>query len=577
MINDYANFVNQFDNNLRYDLVKAMPVLSKAVATTPQYLFPNRMICGFGDTHPGYLNTNFFVRMIQNAQANGKKEQEDYFTALLKCLNPGAGNEKAEKKNVRVSVNSFFEDKPLTLNPEVQAGKIEEYVSPLFHAPNVSWLVQRNGMDPRSSLMISQNGSEGNHMHANGISMELYGKGYVLGPDAGIGLFLYSGLDYAEYYSQFPSHNTVCVDGISSYPVMKSNHSFELLSCFPASAEPGKGFTSVTYSQEPGGEFTSVTYSNLYFREPESRADQTRMMSIVTTAPETGYYVDVFRSRKEKGGDKMHDYFYHNLGQTLTLTAADGTDLNLQPTEELAFAGAHLYAYSYLYDKKVAATGKDVKATFTIDMKDKGGDDISMNLWMKGEPDREVFTALSPMTEGLSRTPGMPYNIKEQPTLTFVARQHGEAWNRPFVAVYEPSTRKEPSAIQSVSYFDAEETALTDFAGICVKSKSGRTDHIFSLSDATQTATYQGMKVKADYAVISNRYAGDNRTLFMGNGTQLIAPGVSIRTSVPANVLLEQKQGKWYILSSASCTVVIGGKKMKVEAAQKTKRCISCP
>jgi len=335
VINDYANFVNQFDNNLRYDLVKAMPVLSKAVATTPQYLFPNRMICGFGDTHPGYLNTNFFVRMIQNAQANGKKEQEDYFTALLKCLNPGAGNEKAEKKNVRVSVNSFFEDKPLTLNPEVQAGKIEEYVSPLFHAPNVSWLVQRNGMDPRSSLMISQNGSEGNHMHANGISMELYGKGYVLGPDAGIGLSLYSGLDYAEYYSQFPSHNTVCVDGISSYPVMKSNHSFELLSCFPASAEPG-------------GEFTSVTYSNLYFREPESRADQTRMMGIVTTAPETGYYVDVFRSRKEKGGDKMHDYFYHNLGQTLTLTAADGTDLNLQPTEELAFAGAHLYAYSYL-------------------------------------------------------------------------------------------------------------------------------------------------------------------------------------------------------------------------------------
>ena len=236
VINDYANFVNQFDTNLQYDLVKAMPVLSKAVATTPQYLFPNRMICGFGDTHPGYLSTNFFIRMIQNAQANGKKGQESYFTALLKCLNPDLGNDKTEKKNVRVSVNSFFEDKPLTLNPKVHPGKIEDYVSPLFYAPNVSWLVQRNGMHPRNSLMISLNGSEGNHMHANGISMELYGKGYVLGPDAGIGLFLYSGLDYAEYYSQFPSHNTVCVDGISSYPVMKSNHSFELLSCFPASA-----------------------------------------------------------------------------------------------------------------------------------------------------------------------------------------------------------------------------------------------------------------------------------------------------------------------------------------------------
>lgn len=351
VINDYANFTHQFDHNLQYDLVKAMPVLAKAVAATPQYLFPNRMICGFGDTHPSYLSTNFFIRMIQNAQANGKKEQERYFTALLKCLNPEEGSEKSGKKNVRASVNSFFEDKPLVLDPKVEAGKIEDYVSPLFYAPNVSWLVQRNGMHPRNSLMISLNASEGNHMHANGISMELYGKGYVLGPDAGIGLFLYSGLDYAEYYSQFPSHNTVCVDGISSYPVMKSNHSFDLLSCFPASAEPGKGFTSVTYSQ-------------VAFREPESRADQTRLMGIVTTGPETGYYVDVFRSRKERGGDKMHDYFYHNLGQTMTLTAADGTDLNLQPTEELAFAGAHLYAYSYLYDKKVATTGQDVKVTF---------------------------------------------------------------------------------------------------------------------------------------------------------------------------------------------------------------------
>ena len=556
VINDYANFANQFDHNLQYDLVAAMPVLAKAVAATPQYLFPNRMICGFGDTHPGYLNTNFFIRMIQNAQANGKKEQERYFTALLKCLNPVADNEKEGKKNVRVSVNSFFEDKPLVLDPKVQAGKIEDYVSPLFYAPNVSWLVQRNGMDSRNSLMISLNASEGNHMHANGISMELYGKGYVLGPDAGIGLFLYSGLDYAEYYSQFPSHNTVCVDGISSYPVMKSNHSFDLLSCFPATAESGSGFTS-------------VTYSNVAFREPESRADQTRMMSIVTTGPETGYYIDVFRSRKEQGGDKMHDYFYHNLGQTMTLTAADGTDLNLQPTEELAFAGAHLYAYSYLYDKKVAATDKDVKVTFTIDMKDKDGDDISMNLWRKGEPEREVFTALAPMTEGLSRIPGMLYNIKEQPTLTFVARQHGEAWNRPFVAVYEPSTRKEPSAIEAVSFFDAEEAGLKDFAGICVESKNGRTDHIFSLSDSSQTATYRGMKVKADYAVISNEYAG-NRTFFLGNGTQLITPDVSIRTSAAANVLLEQKQGKWYILSSAPCTIMIDGKNVQSGVTSKS-------
>lgn len=99
-------------------------------------------------------------------------------------------------------------------------------------------------------------------MHANGISMELYGKGYVLAPDAGIGLYLYSGLDYLEYYSQFPSHNTVCVDGISSYPVMKSNT--------PLILNPVSLFLP---NQEKA--FTSVTYSDVSFREPESRADQT--------------------------------------------------------------------------------------------------------------------------------------------------------------------------------------------------------------------------------------------------------------------------------------------------------------
>lgn len=554
VLNDYANFTNLFDRNLGYDLTRDLPVILKAVAATPQYLFPNRMICGFGDTHPGYLNTSPIVRMIENAQVNGKKEQEDYFTALLKCLNPDAGTTNKEK-NVRTSINSFFDDKPLVLNPVVKAGKIEDYVSPLFYAPNVSWLVQRNGMNPRHSLMVSLNGSEGNHMHANGISMELYGKGYVLGPDAGIGLYSYSGLDYAEYYSQFPSHNTVCVDGISSYPVMKSHHAFRVNACFPA-------------PNVKKGTFVPVTYSEVYFREPESCADQTRMTSIVTTGPETGYYVDVFRSRKVQGGDKMHDYFYHNLGQTLALTATDGSDLGLQPTEELAFAGAHLYAYSYIYNKKRAQTAKDVKASFTIDM--KHGDDISMNLWMKGESGRNVYTALSPMTEGYSRTPGMPYTIKEQPTLTFVARQSGEAWNRPFVAIYEPSSVKEPEQISSVVFPLVKCSQEGSHIGICVEQKSGRKDYILSSDNAAHLCTMDGMKAKAVYALCGNK-AGEECTLFLGNGTLLQTSRITIKADNLANVLLEHQSDGWYYEASADCTITIRGEAYKVKATDERK------
>lgn len=367
-----------------------------------------------------------------------------------------------------------------------------------------------------------------------------------LAPDAGIGSG-YFALDYAEYYGQFPSHNTVCVDGISSYPIMKSHHAFELLSYYP---QP----------EVKDGIYRGISYSDVYFREPETRADQTRLMSIVTTSATTGYYVDVFRSRKEKGGDKMHDYFYHNLGQDMKLTATDGSDLNLRPTEELAFAGAHLYAYSYIFDKKSVETDKDIKATFTMNM--PNGDDIYMNMWMKGEKGREIFSALSPMCEGLSRTPGMSYNVKEQPTLTYVARQTGEAWTRPFVSIFEPSSKNEPSAIASVSFFNAE-TKADDFAGICVENKNGRTDYIFSQGAPTATATYKQMAVTGTYAVIGIE-KNDNRVLFLGNGTYLKYGDVILSSDIPLNVTLEKKEGCWYIAASGPCSISIGKKKYKV-------------
>ena len=552
VLNDYTGFTTLFDRNLNFDLTKELPVIPKAVAATPQYLFPNGMVCGFGDTHPFRLDVAPVKRMIQNAQANGKTEQEDYFTAMLKCFDASAVSVADDgNTNVRVSVNSFFDDKPLRLKPEVKAGQIEDYVSPFFYAPNVSWLVQRNGMDARHSLMVSLNGSLGNHMHANGISMELYGKGYVLGPDAGIGIHLYSGLDYLEYYSQFPSHNTVCVDGISSYPVMKSNHAFELLSAYPSHAETGR-------------DFPKVTFSEVYFREPETQADQTRLNSIVTVGEKGGYYIDVFRSRKIEGGDKMHDYFYHNLGQSMTLTASDGSSLNLKPTEELAFAGAHLSAYSYLFDKKSVRTAKDVKTVFTIQMPDK--DDISMNLWMKGEENRDVFTALSPMTEGLSRIPDMPYNIKEQPTLTFVARQEGEAWKHPFVAVYEPSSVTEPEQIRMVSFPKVESREGGSHVAVRVDLKDGRRDLLLSSDQAGHECVVGDLKAKAAYALWRCAEDGNNELFFLGDGTQMQVPGMSLKAKQNVTVLLERRMDGWYYEASSPCRLVLDGHTYKLEA-----------
>ncbi len=456
VVADFAAIANELDTLAGIDLFAEIPVLRRSVGALPQYLFPNRMIAGFGDTHPGYLNCAAMDCLAAYAERHGLRALADSTRALRAAAQPDA-----------------------------PAADIERHVSQSFHAPNVSWLALRTGMHARHDLMASLNGSLGNHQHANGISLELYGKGYVLAPDAGIGRNLYGGLDYAEYYSQFPAHNTVCVDGVSSYPVMMSQHPFRLLSRYPATNGTGR--------------FDSVAYAAVEFREPETDARQVRVVGVVKTSETGGYYIDIFRSRRNDGRDKTHDYFYHNLGQQMALAAADGTDLGLRPTDELAFAGGHLYAYSYIHDKHAARTDRDIRATFATTCPD--GRRIDMNLWMQGYADRDVFRALSPVNLEYERMPNQPYRIVEQPVLTFVARQHGEAWTRPFVAVLEPSDTDEPGEIQSVGYFKPR-SGDPSAVGICVTLRNGRRDYIFS-SVQGASMRHEGMKARGHFSVVS--------------------------------------------------------------------------
>ena len=188
-----------------------------------------------------------------------------------------------------------------------------------------------------------------------------------------------------------------------------------------------------------------------------------------------------------------------------------------------------------------------------------------MNLWMKGETDREVFTALSPMTEGLSRTPGMPYNIKEQPTLTFVARQKGEAWNRPFVAIYEPSSVKEPGCIAEVSFPEVKSKTENSATSICVVQKDGRIDYILSSDNPTDICTSGKMSAQATYALWGNK-KGNDCAFFLGHGTLLSTPNVVIKAETPAEILLEFKKGAWYYTASADCSISIKKKTYKLKA-----------
>ena len=370
----------------------------------------------------------------------------------------------------------------------------------------------------------------------------------TLAPDGGIGQSLYSGLDYLEYYSQFPAHNTVCVDGVSSYPVMKSHHPFTLSACFPESGVKG---------------YVPLSYTDIDFIEPETMSEQNRLTGIVEMDSTAGYYIDIFRSRRKDGKDRTHDYFYHNLGQAMAISDTGGYDLGLMPTEELAFAGAHLYAYSYIYDKKSAVTDKDLKTVFTVNMPDDSV--VEMNMWMKGEADREVFSALAPMTEGLTRTPGMPYDIAKQPTLTFVARQRGEAWDRPFVAVFEPVSTSQPGTIVGVSYPDvAGDTSST--VAVKVSHSDGTHDMIVSSDNRDSRFRTEEITASATYSFLRSDSSGPALVL-LGDGTFLKADEISINSRSPVNVLLRRSDKGWEYRSSGDARLSIGKKVFSLKAS----------
>ena len=539
VLGDFTSLVALFDRQFNHDILPDIPIVKKAVLAAAQYLFPNGYTSAFGDSHYGQLSVNPAMQLIANAQQHNKKEQEEVYTTYAKTLSdfyqrinprmntalPGGGR--------REGMGALLSQGGLTkLKEKIPAGKLEDYVTPVFYSPNVSYLALRNGIDPKNGLMVAMSGSKGNHQHAGGISMEMFGKGYMLGPESGIGT-TYFQPDYAEYYSQFPAHNTVVVDGISAYPVMKSNHGFELKSAYPASMQK-EGF------------FADVSFGELNFIEPETQSDQNRLTSIIRTSDTTGYYVDIFRSKRRDGKDKMHDYIYHDMGQELAVTDATGNALNLQPTPELAFGGGYLFAYDYFWDKKSVSTNQNINAVFKLDI--PGQEQVQMNLWMKGEKDREIFAMKAPKSTSIDRI-GLPKEIAELPMPTILVRQHGEAWTKPFVAVYEPTTSSQPVSIVSIASFTPANSAA-DFEGLIIEGKQGNNQFIFSGAASTKEIGYADKSFIGAYGVISE-VQNELQYLFLGSGIKIAKAGYSIVSkTIPASAALEHKNKEWFITAT---------------------------
>jgi hypothetical protein len=519
---DFMESVDLLDQVFGIDTLPDMPVLARAARALPQYLLPNGRTVGFGDTRYELPRTAMIERLLAHARRHGLASDADTYAALLAALR-GAGEERRPEGVHALLAGLDAAPAPPRARTDTQ---LAAYQTPTFHAPNASWLIQRSGYQApgaaNDAMVISQAGSNGNHAHANGIAMELYAKGLSLAPEGGRGSG-YLQNDHGEYYAQFPAHNTVVVDGKSAYPSMKSNHPFSVQAVYPA---PGSAASAA---------FPWATFSDVRFLEPETDADQARVLGIVRLDDKNGYFVDVFRSRRRDGKDRYHDYIYHNLGQSMRFLGAHGEALPTAPSERLSFADGDLIGYDYWQDRKSLKSVQALRARFDLKLPERA---LAMTAWLQGGAEREYFSVMAPPSTAWSA--GMlPREIERAPLPTLVIRQRGEAWTRPFTAVFEPSADTAPLVAGVEQVIDRRALALR------VRTAAHGNQTI--LSGDRDDALYRrdGQRLQGRYGIIAER-DGRLQYLFLGHGRELAALGYALSSgSDGAAAALWQENGRW--------------------------------
>ncbi|MBD3628565.1 heparinase II/III family protein [Cyclobacterium sp.] len=392
--------------------------------------------------------------------------------------------------------------------------------------------LQRNlsaSQNPNDGLMCFVGGAHMVHGHAEGMNIELYGKGEVLGVDNGRGRYQQ---DIHENYSRiFAAHNTVIVNGNSRSDggwVNLGINSVQLLAMEPMPKElalsPYHSFSTTSFIDDKG---------------EQAEAYQERTLALIRTSDTTGYYVDVFRSRS-KLPDQYHDYLYHNIGDRLEILNGD---VSLKPTPDRYMANAGLpwvqnqeYRHpGWHFFEDVHSTGeykKKVRARFIAEKFEKP---VYMDLHLPADESREYTQVLAPPTFEA------PAPYEDKPTPTLVIRKTGEAWTQPFVVVFEPfEGNPENHSIQSVEKLEQD----GKFRGIRVQSFAAGKGLVQYIITQVKGERYNnddlGISFIGSFAVITETSAGKLQNIYIGEGEELRYGYINVKPAFPDRSLYRE-------------------------------------
>jgi hypothetical protein len=490
--NDMLDIVALIDNAESNHIADSFPILQHAAPALVHYLMPNGRVTAFGDAKYAPLNPHPLEMLISIYRKYGDRDAEAALTSILKQVIAEGSYDRSSNSGLFPLFN--YVDTLMSTPPP----GYDHVMKDMYHTPNTSWLMQRNGRNPQTGVALTLTGAYGNHAHANGISIEMYAKGLIIAPDASNGE-TYGTIDHREYYSRFPAHNTVIVDGQSDYATMRSYAPYSLLAAYPHHGE------NLAHTQD------KITFARAAMIEPRTNARQERISGIIRHSSDQAYIFDIFRSARLDRKDAKHEYIHHSIGSNIEITTADGSPVRMMPTQELSSASGDLKGYDYFTDKQSATLSADFRARFNIPL--DSSDDVAVDAWMQGFPERTVYTVSSPRSNAFLKG-SIPSELIGKNLPTLILRQRGEAWTRPFAAIYSTHSSTEDPSIQTVTFSSSANTQAA-----IVRARN-QTDHILYPTDESQPASFRNITFTGALGILSES-SGTLLQLFIGHGRMM--------------------------------------------------------
>jgi len=291
------------------------------------------------------------------------------------------------------------------------------------------------------------------------------------------------------------------------------------------------------------------------YKTSGGEADQRRVMGIVRLSKTSGYYVDIFRSRMKSAPDVQHDYIVHCLGSTLSLMAQDGKEL---PEKSVLFTKQSGPGYDYFSDVRQIPAAADTAAIF-----DTGYKDIHLKALYPGSPGRSIFAVHAPPMWRTNIA-----DVRTEKTSAVILRQSGEAWQHPFIAIYEPFGNGVNSVVQSAKLATTEVSG--DFVAIEVRHTDG-TDLVLNATSANALHRSGAAVFQGSYGVTSARDDG-SVVLYLGSGKELSSGGIGlnfISGEHAASVVASGKGKSWAVRYSSEADFQLFLPKTTCSDAQK--------